>query len=152
MATAGVTEIDKGYLTTLKGTLQDVLNEVNSQLHGSVGNPVSTATTFGASEIKPLNELQVAAGATGFDAASELATALKTMGGSVYDQLQWLQQVLQAMISETDQTIQAFGNTETLNSESVTQLQDDFAQTISLMSQGPTGSGGPGGGQGAGVP
>jgi hypothetical protein len=56
------------------------------------------------------------------------------------------------MISETDQTIQAFSNTETLNSETVTQLQDDFAQTISLMSQGPTGSGGPGGGSGGGTP
>ena len=41
------------------------------------------------------------------------------MGGSIHDQLTWLNKVLTDMISEITTTVNSFGNTESLNTESV---------------------------------
>ena len=170
MATSGtqnVLKIDKSYLNNLLSQIESILKDVNAQLAGvgntnksdvtSEANPVNGTTL----NISPVNgSLQVKAGVlgnngAGFDAANQLNAALGSMGSSVQAELQWLQKVLQAMETETENTEQSFSKTETLNGESVTQLQNDFTNTISTLQQGPqtgsgtsgsTGSGGGGGG------
>jgi hypothetical protein len=140
-----VTNINTAYLTNLRKTLDQVLDEVNTQLQGfgSVSSPLTTGF------IEPVNgSLQVQAGLisssaiNGFDAAGDLNTALQNMGGSVSDQLTWLKGVLQEMISEIGNTITSFGQNGELNNESVSQLESDFEQTINSMQQGPSGSSG----------
>jgi hypothetical protein len=144
-----ITSINIPYLTKLRTTLSQVLDEVNFQLQGFGSVNSSWTTGF----IEPVNgNLQVQAGlisssaVNGFDAAGDLNTALQNMGGSVNDQLTWLKGVLQKMISEVGNTITSISTNEELNSESVSQLESDFQQTISSMQQGPGGSSGSGSG------
>jgi hypothetical protein len=59
------------------------------------------------------------------------------MGGSVNDQLTWLERVLNDMINEITTTVQSFSGTESLNNDAVSQLITDFQNTISDMSNGP---------------
>jgi hypothetical protein len=156
---AAVLQINKAYLLNLKSQLQSVLDDVNAQLRG-VGNPskteLNTSPTLGTTLNIPAVDgtLQVLAGVmgsssqAGFDAAQQLNTALESMGSSVHNQLTWLQEVLMAMESDIDLTVQSFSKTESLNAESVTQLQTDFSNTLSLIQQGPQSSSGGSGGSG----
>jgi hypothetical protein len=141
MASSGsVTEIDQTYLTNLQTTLQDILTGVEGQLRGlGTAGANSTSTIY----IGPVDSsLTVKAGPTSFDAGAALDAALKTMGGSVHDQLEWLEKVLTDMISEINTTVSSFGASEQLNEESVDQLMSDFQTTISDMNT-PPGSGTP---------
>jgi len=135
---SGVTQIDATYLNTLKGKLTGLQHEVEQQLTG-LGTAGATSETV--SFIEPItSSIKVAAGATSFDAGAALNTALGTMGGSVHDQLTWLNQVLGDMITEITTTVSALHGTESLNNESVDQLITDFQHTISDMNT-PAGSG-----------
>jgi hypothetical protein len=139
------TKIDIGYLTGLRNEVQEMLDELTktTTAHAS-SDPATTGW------IKPVDgTLQVSAG--GFQAATDLNTALKTMGGTVAQQMQWLNKVFTDMISECTQTIQKFKDAETMNGESASQLMQYFNATINdlLAPPGSTGSGGqqPGSGQ-----
>lgn len=133
MATGGVTQIDTTYLNTLKGQLQTVLGDVKTQLKGIGSSP--------AGWVYPVDQnFNVLDGATTFDAGTQLNTALKAMGGSVHDQLTWLQKVLTDMISEITTTVDSFTNSESINTESVDQLITDFQNTINDMNS-PSGNG-----------
>jgi hypothetical protein len=132
-----VTQIDSTYLSGLRTTLEGILTEVKQQIAG-VG-PVTTGTAV--EDIAPLSSLTVEPGVTGsngagFDPANQLLTAIKAMGGSVNDQLVWLEKFLTDMIAEIGTTITSFGNSDGLSSESVAQLDSDFSGAISDMQQG----------------
>ena len=63
------------------------------------------------------------------------------MGGSINEQLTWLQKVLTDMINEITTTVNSFSNTESLNTETVDQLMSDFQNTINDFTSPPSGSG-----------
>ena len=86
-----------------------------------------------------MNDLTLLAGPSGFDAGAAIASALKTAGGSVYDQLEWLDKVLKDMINEITSTVNSFNGTESLNNEAVDTLTTDFQNTINDMNN-PTSS------------
>jgi len=137
MADSGVTQIDATYLNGLKGQLQSVLTDVQTQLKGIGSSP--------AGWVSPLDQnFSVLPGPTSFNAGAALNAALKAMGGSVHDQLTWLQKTLTDMISEITTTVNSFGNTESLNTESVDQLITDFQGVINDMNSPPGGNGTPG--------
>jgi hypothetical protein len=137
---AGVTQIDTSYLDTLQGQLEELQSQVQQQLEG-LGTAGASSNTL--SFIEPVtSSLNVAAGAQPFDAGATLNSKLSAMGGSVNDQLTWLNKVLGDMISEITTTVASFKGTESLNNESVDQLITDFQATISDMStQAGSGSG-----------
>ena len=138
MAKGTITQIDTTYLDNLKHQLQDLQAQVEQQLQG-LGTKGVTPNTL--SFIEPLSsQLTIAAGAASFDAGAALKTALNAMGGSVHDQLTWLDKVLGDFISEIITTVASFKNTEDLNNESVDQLLNDFKNTIGDMNS-PAGSG-----------
>lgn len=140
---AGVTQINKDYLNGLKGQLSQILTDVEKQLTGmgATSDPGTTGWLF------PIDgTFSVAAGGSSFNAATALNTALKAFGGSVHDQLTWLKKVLTDMISEITTTVNAMGNTEDLNTQSVDQLIHDFQSTINGMNNPPGGTPGGGGG------
>jgi hypothetical protein len=126
---ANVTQIDTNYLTTLRGQLEEVDGLVEAQLKG-IGPRSDPATT---NYINPVNDLTLLAGPAGFDAGTVIANALKTAGGSVYDQLEWLDKVLKDMINEITNTINSFHGTESLNNDAVSTLLNDFPNTINDM-------------------
>jgi hypothetical protein len=138
MAKGTITQIDTAYLDNLKNQLQDLQTQVEQQLQG-LGTKGVTPNTL--SFIEPLSsQLTIAAGAASFDAGAALKTALNAMGGSVHDQLTWLDKVLGDMIIEITTTVNSFKGTEGLNNESVDQLLNDFKNTIGDMNS-PAGSG-----------
>jgi hypothetical protein len=127
-------QIDSAYLNNLQSQLETLLTAVESQLRGL--GTTSSAQTSGF--LDTVDEtLTVQAGATTFNAGAALNSALKNMGGSVHDQLTWLQRVLNDMINEITTTVQSFSGTESLNNDAVSQLITDFQNTISDMSNGP---------------
>jgi hypothetical protein len=133
----GVTQIDTDYLNNLQTQLQDLQTQVEQQLQG-LGT--AGATSDSLSFIPPLTStIKVAAGTTSFDAGAALNTALGNMGGSVHDQLTWLDRILGDMISEITTTVASFNGTESLNNETVDQLISDFQNTISDINT-PAGS------------
>jgi hypothetical protein len=126
-----VTQISPDYLKQLANQLDGILGEVNDQLKGIGGSTSSNTTQW----IPPVNSsLTVSAGSKSFDAAAALDQALGAMGGSVNSQLTWLQKTLNDMINEINTTVNSFGNVDSINSESVTQLINDFQNTIGDMS------------------
>jgi hypothetical protein len=139
MAAAGnVTQIDATYLNNLKGQLQAIQTDVQNQLNGigASSDPNLTGWISAGDE-----NLTVSAGATTFNAGKALDTALGKMGGSIHDQLTWLNKVLTDMINEITTTVNSFGNTESLNTESVATLISDFQGVINDFSNPPGGSG-----------
>jgi hypothetical protein len=137
MATStNVMQIDADYLNNLQAQLQTMLTAVEDQLRG-LGTTSSVQTT---GFLDPVDQnLTVQAGATTFNAGAALNSALKAMGGSVHDQLTWLQRVLNDMINEITTTVQSFSGTESLNNDTVEQLITDFQNTITDMSNPPGG-------------
>jgi hypothetical protein len=130
---ADVTQIDTDYLNTLKAQLEQLDSQVEAQIKG-IGPSSDPATT---NYINPVNDLTLLAGPAGFDAGTAIANALKTAGGSVYDQLEWLDKVLKDMISEITTTVSSFNGTESLNNDAVDTLMTDFQNTINDMSNPP---------------
>jgi hypothetical protein len=140
---AGVTQIDTTYLDGLKTQLQDLQSEVEQQLQG-LGTSGATSNTL--TFIEPVtSSIKLAAGAASFDAGAAINAQLSKMGGSVNDQLTWLDKVLGDMISEITTTVATFKGTESLNNDSVDQLMTDFQNTISDINS-PAGSGSSGSG------
>jgi hypothetical protein len=138
MPDGGVTQIDATYLNTLKGQLQTVLGDVNNQLKGVGSSP--------AGWVNPVDQnFSVLDGPDGFNAGAQLNTALKAMGGSVNQQLTWLQKVLTDMINEITNTVNSFSGTESINTESVDQLITDFQSTIKDVNNPPSSAGTPSG-------
>jgi hypothetical protein len=134
-----VTQIDTTYLTNFQKQLQTILTSVQTQLTGTGASSDPNATGW----LGPVDQnLTVQAGATTFNAATDLNNALKAMGGSVHTQLTWLQKVLTDMISEISTTIQSFSGTESLNKDTVDQLISDFQNTVSDMNN-PSGGNSP---------
>jgi|HubBroStandDraft_1064217.scaffolds.fasta_scaffold00821_12 hypothetical protein len=132
MSASGVVQINEAYLNNLKTTLNDILTEVDGQLTGMGTTGVTSDTT---NFINPVDSaLTVQAGPSSFEAGAALVSALKAMGGSVQEQLEWLKKVLTDMISEITTTVNSFSSTESLNNEAVDQLISDFQNTISDMS------------------
>ncbi len=134
-----VTQIDTTYLTGFQKQLQTILTSVQNQLKGAGASSDPNVTGW----LGPVDQnLTVQAGATTFNAATDLNNALKAMGGSVHTQLTWLQKVLTDMISEINTTIQSFSGTESLNNDTVEQLISDFENTVSDMNN-PSGGNSP---------
>ncbi|HUC56609.1 MAG TPA: hypothetical protein VMA95_04355 [Streptosporangiaceae bacterium] len=142
MTNLNVVYINASYLTnTLEPALKEILSEVDAQLKGlgPSSNPNITEWLY------PVDDnLSVEAGGTAgssgggsFDIATDLNTSLKNMGGSVNDQLVWLQKVLNDMINEINTTVASFSGTESLNGEAVQQLLTDFQNTISDVDSPP---------------
>ncbi|HEY3907108.1 MAG TPA: hypothetical protein VGM14_24595 [Streptosporangiaceae bacterium] len=131
------TQIDSTYLNNLKGQLQGIQTDVQSQLNGIGAGDSSLSGWISAVD----SSLTVSAGATNFNAGKALNTALGKMGGTIHDQLTWLNKVLTDMIGEITTTVNSFGNTESLNTESVATLIGDFQHTINDMNNPPGSSG-----------
>ena len=139
MAAAGnVTQIDATYLNNLKGQLQAIQTDVQSQLNG-IGTSSDPNLTGWISAVD--QSLTVSAGPDKFNAGKALNAALSKMGGSIHDQLTWLNKVLTDMINEITTTVNSFGNTESLNNDSVATLISDFQHTINDMNNPPGASG-----------
>ena len=138
MATNGnVTEIDADYLNGLQDELQTVLTNVKNQLNGIGASSDPNVSGW----LGPVDQtLSVVAGGSSFNAGTVLNTALKNMGGSVHDQLTWLEKVLTDMINEITTTVHSFSGTESLNNDTVEQLMSDFQGTIDDMNAPPGGS------------
>jgi hypothetical protein len=135
--TPAVTHIDTNYLNQLKAQLQMVLTEVENQLKGIGASSAPNLTGW----LGPVDTtLGVLAGATGSAIGTALNNALSGLGGSIHDQLVWLQKVLTDMTHEIDTTVSTFGNTESLNNATVDQLLAEFQSTIGDLS----GTNGPG--------
>jgi hypothetical protein len=147
---ANVTQINKDYLNKLSTQLSSVLTDVKEQLAGGASPTDATTGMDMYAVSKDLAQYVKAGGPSGssgnFPAAQELTTAMDNMGGSVNDQLTWLEKVLTDMISEISTTIDSFGNAESLNTETVQTLMNDFSNTITDMNNPPTGSTTTGGG------
>jgi hypothetical protein len=138
MPASGATQINADYLNGLKGQLQTVLDNVNTQLKGVGSSP--------AGWVNPVDQnFSVLDGPNGFNAGAQLNAALKKMGGSVNQQLTWLQKVLTDMINEITNTVNSFKGTESLNTESVNQLLTDFQSTIKDVNNPPSSAGTPSG-------
>lgn len=139
-AASSVTQIDSTYLNGLKSQLQTIQTDVQSQLTGIGASSDPNLPGW----ISAVDEnLTVTAGATSFNAGKALNTALGKMGGSVHDQLTWLNKVLTDMINEITTTVNSFSNSESLNTESVQTLISDFENTIGDLNNPPGGSGPP---------
>ncbi len=132
MAGSGVTQIDTTYLNKLKAQLEGLDNQVEAQIRGIGPSHDSSTTNY----INPVNNLTLLAGPAGFKAGAAISTALKNAGGSVYDQLRWLDKVLKAMIEEITHTVNSLHGTESLNNDAVDTLTSDFQNTISDMGSG----------------
>jgi hypothetical protein len=124
------------YLSQLKTQIDELDSQVEAQLRG-VGPSSNSGTT---NYINPVNDLTLLAGPGGFEAGVAISTALKNAGSSVYDQLQWLDNILKEMSQEITTTISTLKGTESLNNEAVDTLVTDFQNTINDMST-PAGSG-----------
>jgi hypothetical protein len=139
-----VTQINKDYLQKLSTQLGYVLTDVKEQLAGGASATDPTTGMDMYAVTKDLAQYVKAGGPAGssgnFPAAQELTTAMDNMGGSVNDQLTWLEKVLTDMISEISTTIQSFSSTESLNTETVQALMNDFSNTITDMNNPPSGS------------
>src|SRR5258708_17052848 len=98
MAKGGVTQINADYLNKLKASLQEILTEVEQQLTGMGTTGVTSSTTNYISPVD--NTLTAMAGSTNFNAAAAFNNALKSMGGSVHNQLEWLKKVLTHITTE----------------------------------------------------
>lgn len=130
MASGDVTQIDTNYLNGLKAQIDDLRTQVELQIRG-IG---TTGTNSGTTNYIPsVDNLKLLAGTSSFDAGTMIANALKTMGGSVHDRLEWLDRTLTDMSSEITTTISKFSGTESLNNDAVDQLVTDFQHTISDM-------------------
>jgi hypothetical protein len=136
---SGVTQIDKAYLTTLAGQLDTLLGEVKAQIAG-LGQGGAKSGTLNFVPAISSTSLEVQAGSKAFNAGTVLNDALDTMGGSVAQQLAWLEKVLTDMINEIHTTIMSFTGTESLNNESVDQLITQFQNTINDVNTPPGGS------------
>ncbi len=131
------TQIDTTYLQGLQNQLQTILTDVKDQLRGVGASPNPSVHGWLETVDQTLN---VQGGGSSFNAGAALNTALKNMGGSVHDQLTWLEKVLNDMINEITTTIQSFSGTESLNNDAVSQLISDFQNTINDMNNPPGGS------------
>ncbi|HEY1702844.1 MAG TPA: hypothetical protein VGG75_24320 [Trebonia sp.] len=141
---ANVTQINKDYLNKLSTQLSSVLTDVKEQLAGGA-TPTDATTGMDMyavnSDLAQYVKAGGPAGSSGsFPAAQELTSAMDSMGGSVNDQLTWLEKVLTDMISEIGTTIDSFGNAESLNTETVQALMNDFSNTITDMNNPPSGT------------
>jgi hypothetical protein len=101
---SGVTQIDKAYLTTLAGQLDTLLGEVKAQIAG-LGQGGAKSGTLNFVPAISSTSLEVQAGSKAFNAGTVLNDALDTMGGSVAQQLAWLEKVLTDMITQFQNTI-----------------------------------------------
>ena len=133
MADGNVTQIDTDYLNKLKAQLEELQSQVEAQIRG-IGPSGSPETT---NYINPVNNLTLIAGPPGFNAGVAISNALKTTGGSVYNQLQWLDKVLKDMSEEITTTVKALNGTESLNNDAVDKLMSDFQNTINDMNGSP---------------
>jgi hypothetical protein len=131
MASSSVTQIDAHYLKGLKTEIDDLITQVELQIRGLGTTDTNSSTT---NYIPSVDNLTLLAGTTSFDAGTIISNALKTMGGSVYDRLAWLDQTLTDMSGDIATTINKFSATESFNNEAVDQLMTDFQNTISDMS------------------
>jgi hypothetical protein len=135
-----VTQVDLTYLKTLKSTLGSMQTQVEDRIKGQ-GNSDDPGTTLWIGPVD--SSLTVRAGGVGagsgsgstFDVAAALTSALSSMGGSVHDQLAWLDKVLGDMISEITATENAIGTTEGANHESVDNLISEFRMTIGTINK-----------------
>src|ERR1700722_903930 len=112
----GVTQINADYLNTLKNQLGDLQTQVESRLKG-IGQSSFPGTTLTIGPVDNLLGSNIEAGGANFDAATALTAALNSMGGSVHDQLTWLNKVLTDMINEITDTVAKFSANEALNTE-----------------------------------
>jgi hypothetical protein len=131
-----VTHVDVTYLNKLKTRLSEMQAQVEEQIRGQGPSSDPTTTLW----IDPVNSgLTVTAGGVGagagstFDAAAALSTTLSSMGGSVHDQLAWLDKILGEMISQITATVKSFGATESANNDSVDKLISEFRATIGTI-------------------
>jgi hypothetical protein len=136
MSGTGVTQINKAYLQGLATQLGDVKTQVENQLSGLGPGPSSaqTATIIGAID----SNLSVHAGTTAFAIGTTLNTDLGKMGGSVNEQLTWLDKILTDMIQELQTTADKMSNTETLNEEQAANLITDFQGVIGDINTPPS--------------
>jgi hypothetical protein len=133
--------IDKTYLTNLRAMLQEMLDDVSHQVNG-LGNK---STILGNIWVPPVDgnlNITMPGGTPGtsstFPLGADLNAKLTAMGGTVSDDVVWLQTVLGDMIDEIDTTIKSMSDTENLNEDTIQKLMDDFQQTLSDMSNGPS--------------
>jgi hypothetical protein len=131
-----VTHVEVAYLNKLKAALSEMRTQVEEQIRGQGATSDPTTTQW----IDPVDSaLRVSAGGVGagagstFDAAAALSTALSSMGGSVHDQLAWLDKVLGDMINQITATVKSFGTTESVNQDSVDKLISEFQATIGVI-------------------
>jgi hypothetical protein len=136
-----VTQVDLSYLQKLKTTLSAMQTQVEDQIRGQGASSDPTTTLF----IGPVDStLTVHAGGVGagagstFDIATALASTLSAMGGSVHDQLAWLDTTLGDMITEITATVNSFGTTESANNEVMDKLISEFQTTISAIRKDPS--------------
>jgi hypothetical protein len=148
-----VTQINKDYLNKLSTQLSSVLTDVKEQLAGGASPTDATTGMDMYAVTSDLAQYVKAGGPSGssgsFPAAQELTTAMDSMGGSVNEQLTWLEKVLTDMISEIGTTVDSFGSAESLNTEAVQTLMNDFSNTITDMSNPPSSNSTSGSGSGA---
>src|ERR1700722_10861630 len=136
MSGSGVTQINKAYLQGLATQLGTVKTQVETQLSGLGPGPSTsnTATIIGAID----STLAVHAGTSAFAIGTTLNTDLGKMGGSVHDQLTWLDKILTDMIQELDTTANKMSATETLNEEQAANLITDFQGVIGDINTPPS--------------
>ncbi|HUZ26732.1 MAG TPA: hypothetical protein VMV07_23515 [Streptosporangiaceae bacterium] len=133
-----VTQVDLTYLNQLKTRLGEMQAQVEGQIRGQGPSNDPTTTLW----IDPVNSgLTVTAGGVGagagstFDVAAALSAALSAMGGSVHDQLVWLDRILGEMINQITVTVKSFGTAETANNDSVDKLISEFRATFGIIKQ-----------------
>jgi hypothetical protein len=142
-----VTQIDLSYLHKLKTRLSAMQTQVEDQIRGQ-GASFDPATTPWIGPVDATLTVRAGGAGTGagstFDIATALTSALAAMGGSIHDQLAWLDTTLGGMIAEITATVNSFGTTESTNNEAMDKLISEFQTTISAIRKDPSLAGLPG--------
>ena len=138
--------IDQAYLKKVQGAFEALLQDVKDQINGigmdsgfmipAVGADLNEYFSPGGAAVK---------GVTGtyslpFMPASDLYNQLGTMGTSIGAELQWLEKVLQDVISGITTTLNNFGAAEDINTDSVEQLLANFQAAVTALGNPPESS------------
>jgi hypothetical protein len=146
MSTPPPLNIDQAYLKKVQGAFETLLQDVKDQINGIGMDSGIMIPAVGAD----LNEYfspggAAAKGVTGtyplaFMPASDLYNQLGTMGTSIGAELQWLEKVLQDVISGITTTLNNFGTAEDINTDSVEQLLANFQAAVTALGNPPESS------------
>jgi hypothetical protein len=137
MAPTDVLTVTRATLEDFRARIHAVLEEIRTKVNISSTNGGTQADGY-SGDVPVLNEnLVIRVGGPNFGPGVDLAAAVKKMGGSVDQQLKWLETLFSTIETELTYTINAFTENEDVNSELVQEFLNGFSKTVALFGAGP---------------